>query len=72
MASHKSRFVKEKSLKSVHPGPFEEGKKEKRRKDISGKVGKEISDRRDEQVICISISPVVIMAFTVQGITQRI
>ncbi|KAF9065066.1 hypothetical protein BDP27DRAFT_1425132 [Rhodocollybia butyracea] len=31
-------------------GPFDDGKKEKRRKDISGKVGKEISDRRDEQV----------------------
>lgn len=48
MASHKSRLANEKSLKTVHPGPFEEGKKEKRRKDISGKVGKEISDRRDE------------------------
>lgn len=48
MASHKSRLANEKSLKTVHSGPFEEGKKEKRRKDISGKVGKEISDRRDE------------------------
>ncbi|KAE9411454.1 hypothetical protein BT96DRAFT_952504 [Gymnopus androsaceus JB14] len=28
--------------------PFDEGKKEKRRKDLSGKVGKEISDRRDD------------------------
>ncbi|KIK62085.1 hypothetical protein GYMLUDRAFT_563363 [Collybiopsis luxurians FD-317 M1] len=31
----------------VH-GPFDDGKKERRRKDLSGKVGKEISDRRED------------------------
>ncbi|KAJ3742219.1 hypothetical protein DFH05DRAFT_1402932 [Lentinula detonsa] len=31
----------------VH-GPFDDGKKEKRRKDLSGKVGKEISERRED------------------------
>ncbi|ESK94837.1 centrosomal protein atpase [Moniliophthora roreri MCA 2997] len=29
-------------------GSFDEGKKEKKRKDISGKLGKEMNDRRDE------------------------
>lgn len=29
-------------------GSMDDGKKEKKRKDISGKVGKEMNDRRDE------------------------
>ncbi|KAJ3786834.1 hypothetical protein GGU10DRAFT_350600 [Lentinula aff. detonsa] len=35
------------SSSKVH-GPFDDGKKEKRRKDLSGKVGKEISERRED------------------------
>lgn len=69
MASHKIRLFNGEP-ENYYLGPFDDGKKDKRRKDIAGKVGKEINDRRDEYVTR-TISPINLTICTVAGITQK-